>query len=154
VLATDSALELWLGEVKFYSDISRAIRDVTEELGNHTTPGYLRREAATIINKIDPNWPHADRLKKLLDPNTSLDQVFDAMVIPILLTYDSVAVNAHRRVTEAFNAAFKAEVEEHHTTFRDKTLPPFRIHLFLVPLKEKRELLRYLDEGLRKWQTL
>ena len=79
VLANDKTLELWLGEVKFYDDITRAIRDVTQELGDHTMPRYLRREAAAIVNKIDANWPHADRLKKLLDPNASLDQIFDAM---------------------------------------------------------------------------
>jgi hypothetical protein len=154
VLANDSTLELWLGEVKFYSEISRAIRDVTEELGNHTTPGYMRREAATIINKIDPTWPHADRLKKLLDANTSLDEVFDAVVIPVLLTYNSDVVSAHQAVTAAFCTAFKNEVQGHHATFAGKTLPPLRIHLFLVPLKDKLELLQYLDEGLRKWQTL
>lgn len=154
VLADDILLELWLGEVKFYDDIRRAIHDVTEELGNHTAPGYLRREAAAIINKIDPNWPHADRLKKLLDQNTSLDEIFDAMCIPILLTYNSDAVNSHRRITDEFHAAFKAEVEAHHGTLSRKTLPPLRIHLFLVPLKDKQELLRHLDEGLRTWQTL
>jgi hypothetical protein len=154
VLATPTTLELWVGEVKFYQDISAAISDVVQELGAHTAPGYLRREAAAITNKIEPTWPHADRLKKLLDQNTSLDQVFDAMVIPVLLTYNSDAVNAHQRATEEFHAAFQAEVEAHHRTFGRKTLPPLRVHLFLVPLKDKQELLKHLDEGLRRWQTL
>jgi hypothetical protein len=154
VLATDQSLELWVGEVKFYDEINRAIRDVAEELGQHTTPGYLRREAAAITNKIDPTWPHADRLQKLLDPNTSLDEVFDAMVIPVLLTYNSDAVGAHDRICDEFDAAFQAEVATHHRTFCRKALPPLRIHLFLVPLKDKQELLKHLDEGLRRWQTL
>lgn len=51
VLATATTLELWVGEVKFYEDINAAIRDVTQELGLHTAPGYLRREAAAITNK-------------------------------------------------------------------------------------------------------
>ena len=76
------------------------------------------------------------------------------MVIPVLLTYNSAAVNAHQRVTEEFDDAFKAEVLTHHGTFSRKTLPPLRIHLFLVPLKDKQALLQHLDEGLRKWQTL
>jgi hypothetical protein len=33
-------------------------------------------------------------------------------------------------------------------------LPPLRIHLFLVPLKDKQELVKLLDEELRIWQTL
>lgn len=154
VLATAAGLELWLGEVKFYDEITRAIRDVVAELGKHTTPGYLRREAAAIINKIDSNWPHADRLTRLLDPNTSLDEIFDAMCIPVLLTYNSDVINAHQSVTDAFHAAYSVEVEAHRETFSKKILPPLRIHLFLVPLKDKQQLLQYLDEGLRTWQTL
>ena len=154
VLATETTLELWLGEVKFYDEITRAIRDVVEELGKHTAPGYLRREAAAIINKIDSNWPHADRLEKLLDPNTSLDEIFDAMCIPILLTYNSDAINGHQSVTDSFHSAFTAEVEAHRETLSKKSLPALRIHLFLVPLKDKRELLKHLDEGLRTWQTI
>jgi len=37
-LATADALELWVGEVKFYSDIDQAIKDVAQELGQHTRP--------------------------------------------------------------------------------------------------------------------
>jgi hypothetical protein len=154
VLATETTLELWLGEVKFYDEIARAIRDVVEELGKHTAPSYLRREAAAIINKIDSNWPHADRLTKLLDPNTSLDEIFDAMCIPILLTYNSDAINAHQSVTDSFHSAFALEVEAHRETLSKRSLPPLRIHLFLVPLKDKQELLQHLDEGLRTWQTI
>ena len=154
VLATETTLELWLGEVKFYDEITRAIRDVVEELGKHTAPGYLRREAVAIINKIDSSWPHADTLRKLLDPNTSLDEIFDAMCIPVLLTYNSDAINAHKSATDSFHSAFEAEVEAHRETLSKKILPPLRIHLFLVPLKDKQELLQHLDEGLRIWQTI
>lgn len=152
VLASDDKLELWLGEVKFYNEINRAINDVVKELEAHTEHDYLRREAAAITNKIDDRWPHANRLKKLLDINTSLDEVFDAMVIPVLLTYNSDAVNAHQRVCDEFHAAFKEEVENHHDTFSEKPLPTVRIHLFLVPLKDKETLVTHLDEELRRWR--
>ena len=154
VLATAEALELWLGEVKFYQDIAGAIRDVVKELSEHTEHGYMRREAAAITNKIDDDWPHADRLAKLLDPNTSLDDVFEAMVVPVLLTYNSDAINSHERVSDDFHKAFEAEVKKHHRTFSRKKLPDVRIHFFLVPLKDKRELQQHLDAGLRRWQTL
>ena len=42
-----------------------------------------------ITNKIDDKWPYADRLKTLLHPNISLDDVFSNTCIPVLLTYDS-----------------------------------------------------------------
>lgn len=86
VVVTPERIELWLGEAKLYDNISRAISATIEELKVHTSDKYLRREFATITNKIDGAWPHAARLKRLLDPNTSLDEVFDAMCIPVLLT--------------------------------------------------------------------
>src|SRR5690348_3696078 len=36
VVPTQEGLELWLGEVKFYADAGKAIRDVVQELEKHT----------------------------------------------------------------------------------------------------------------------
>jgi len=154
VVAGDTSLELWIGESKFYTDISKAIADVLEELKLHTEDAYLRREFAAIVNKIDAKWPYAERLRKLLDANTSLDTVFDAACIPVLLTYDSKAVSTHQKLTEEYVAAFTSEVKQHHATFASRQLPNIRIHLFLIPLKSKEELVKELDEGLKRWQQL
>jgi hypothetical protein len=154
IVDAPQSLELWLGEVKFYESVTHAITDVVKELEAHTQHDYLRREFAAIITKIDPAWPHADRLKKLLDPNTSLDKVFDALCIPVLLTYNSGVVNTHQKVTAAYITAFEAEIRGHHRTFSSKVLPAVRIHVFLVPLQEKKALLKELDQGLKTWQKL
>lgn len=154
VIWASSALELWLGEAKFYDDISAAIADVVAELEKHTQDEYLRGEFAAIVNKIDPKWPHAGKLKALLDQNTSLDQVFETVCIPVLLTYDSKTVNSHDRVSPQYVQEFTTEVEKHHATFASKNLPRLRIHLFLIPLKSKSELLAELDAGLKKWQNI
>jgi hypothetical protein len=154
VVDAAASLELWLGEVKFYEDISKAIGDVVKELAAHTNEDYLRREFAAITSKIDDKWPHAGRLKKLLDSNTSLDQVFDAMCVPVLLTYNSKTINGHKKVTAAYINAFEAEVKTHHQLFSGKQLPKVRIHLFLVPLKDKAEVLKELDKGLKAWQNI
>lgn len=88
VVATDKTLELWLGEVKFYSDIYNAVSDIIEELNEHIKVRYIRNEFIAITNKIDNKWPHADRLKTLLHPNISLDDVFSNTCIPVLLTLE------------------------------------------------------------------
>ena len=155
VVATDDRLELWLGEVKFYDDIASAIRDVVAELTAHSDADYLRQEFAAITNKIDPKWPHADRLKKLLDPNTSLDEVFDCVCIPVLLTYDSQTLAAHKKVTAEFTAAFEAEVTQHHATFSGKPLPAnLRVHLLLLPMNSKADLIREFDRRLKNVQDI
>jgi len=149
VIVAPTSLELWLGEAKFYDNIARAIADVVNELDMHTKTGFLRDEFIAITNKIDPRWPHAERLRKLIDPNTSIDGIFDAVCIPVLLTYDSPTVAAHEAVCAKYVAEFKAEVTKHHVTFCGKMLPPLRIHLFLLPLKSKSRLVAALDKELK-----
>ena len=153
VIATEKSLELWLGEVKFYNGVSKAIYDVVEELNKHCERDYLRSEFTAITNKIDSSWPHSGRLKGLLDPNTSLDVVFDSVCIPVLLTYDSPAVDAHKKATSEFSKAFEEEVIHNHGLFKAKGLPEnVVVRLFLVPLKEKAELVKIFDEELKSLQ--
>lgn len=153
VVLSGKSLELWLGEVKFYDKVDRAIRDVVAELDAHTKRNYMRAECAFLTNKIDSAWPHADRLKKLLDRNRSLDEIFDAVCVPVLLTYNSPCVAGHNKLTIAFKAALQAEVEAHYQTFAAKKLPGnVTIHLILVPLKAKQALAAAFDERLKRWQ--
>ncbi|MHB1516547.1 MAG: HamA C-terminal domain-containing protein [Acidiferrobacteraceae bacterium] len=148
-------LELWLGEAKFYDDIGRAIRDVIEELKAHSQRDYLRDEFLLITGKIDQRWPHADSLKNLLSSNTSLDQVFKSVSIPVLLTYDSPCVAKHRECTEDFVKDFHDEIIRHYDAFKLKELPKtMTIHLFLLPLELKTNLIAELDRKLRGWQEL
>lgn len=155
VVATATGLELWLGEVKFYDDILAAIRDVVKELKAHLKRDYLRGEFSAITNKIDSNWPHAKRLKLLLDENTSLDQVFSSTCVPVLLTYDSPAISSHREVCDAYRAAFETEIFKHADSFAEKSLPTnVRIELLLVPLASKADLVRSFDAKLKHAQKI
>jgi hypothetical protein len=155
VVGPPDDLELWLGEAKFYSDISDAIRKVVAELDKHLETDYLRDEFALIINKIDPKWPHAEVLRKLLQPEVSLDEVFQRVCIPVLLTYDSPCVAAHNACDTNYTKAFEQEISRHYASFCKGGFPKeIRIHLFLLPLYRKADLLKALDEKLRSWQNL
>ena len=155
VVASDETLELWLGEVKFHDNISTAISHVVAELVQHTDRDYLRNEFSAITNKIDDNWHLSDRLKLLLDPNTSLDQVFQCICIPVLLTYDSTCISRFTHVCDEYEAAFREEIMKHYATFAGKDLPrSLKIHLFLMPLKSKAELRDKLHERLKTWQSI
>lgn len=154
-VAAADALELWLGEVKFYQDIHQAIAAVVDELQQHIDRDYLRSEFSAIKNKIDPAWPFAERLKKLIHPQKSLDEIFDAVVVPVLLTYDSETVKSHTKVTGAFQKALEEEIMKHRDAFAAKKLPEnVRIELFLFPLASKAMLVNAFDERLKKWQAL
>lgn len=153
VVASGDSLELWLGEAKFYNDVSKAIPAVVTELDAHTKADYLRGEFAAITKKIDASWPLASRLTRLLDKNTSLDEIFDVLCIPVLLTYDSAVVQTHTKVCDQFLECFEEEVRKHWRTFSDKELPDNkRIHLFLFPMGSKDDLVKKFDDMLRRFQ--
>lgn len=155
VVGPPNDLELWLGEAKFYNNFDRAVRDVVAELIKHTDMDYLRNEFSLIINKIDEALPHAPILKKLLSPNTSLDEVFKRACIPVLLTYDSSCLANHATCNDGYIAAFTSEINANYKKFVSKSLPQnVRIHLFLLPLHTKRRVIETLNEQLKIWQRL
>jgi len=147
----NNKFELWLGEAKFYSDIYKAISDVIQELEHHTTRNYLRDEFIAITNKIDSEWPYSEKLKSLLDPNTSLDKIFEATCIPVLLTYDSKTINNHSKVTDEFTKDMEKEIRNFYKLFSSKNLPQnIKIYLFLFPLKDKKDLNQRLYDNLQR----
>jgi hypothetical protein len=155
VIANNASLELWLGEVKFYEDGSRAISDVATELVAHTKTDYLRNEFMLITNKLDPASPHFEKLSRLLDQNTSLDTVFDAACIPIFITYESDAVRGSTKSDDAYRARLTAEITALQEKLANKVPAgslPIRIHLFILPLHTKTTLIQILDEMLKEWQ--
>ena len=155
VVATGASLELWLGEVKFYEDGKRAIADVATELTIHTKTDYLRNEFMLITNKLDIESPHYEKLSRLLDQNTSLDEVFDAACIPILITYESDAVRGSIKSDDTYKNNLIAEITILQKKFCEKVPAgslPIRLHLFIIPLHTKTTLIKVLDELLKEWQ--
>ena len=152
VVSKDDELEIWIGEVKFYKEITSAIRDVVKELYEHTQRDYLRDEFVAITNKIDETWPHSERLRRLLDENISLDDIFDSVAIPVLLTYDSKTINSHEKITEEFEIEFEKEIRENFGKFVEKELPDcINVSLILLPLRSKEDFQKKLHGELQLW---
>lgn len=155
VVRADDGLELWLGEVKFYKDAKKAIADVSAELTEHLAADYLRREFLLIENKIDDAWPHAADLRSLINSNTSLDQVFKRLVIPVLFTYESSAVASSTAHDDEYATAFESEVRALYQEFATKIGKiPVQIRLFMIPLANKDHLVTALDAKLKTWQSI
>lgn len=155
VVPRGDALELWFGEAKFYKDVRKAVRDAVEELERHFGTKYLRREFALVQSKIDPSWPYAQQFRDLLSKSKPIDEIFDVLRIPVLLTYDSSAVGAHGEVSEAFVTELEAEARAAMDYFLDQSsaLPSeIQLHLLLVPLKDKKALVTHLHRRLRALQ--
>jgi hypothetical protein len=155
VVGDSGALELWLGEAKFYSDIGKAIGDVVKELAAHTDVNYLRDEFLLIKGKVDASWPHAKAFEDLLAENKSLDEIFSKACIAVLLTYDSACLSSFTKCDATYESAFEAEIRKNHGAFASKALPKdVTIHLILLPLNSKKRLLAELDSKLRIWQKI
>lgn len=155
VIDLDETLELWLGEVKFYQDISSAMHSVIEELKQHIEVRYIKSEFIAITNKIDSKWSHSDKLKALLNPNTSLDDVFENTCIPVLLTYDSKILAKYNKSCKEYIDEITQELIQYHDKFcNDLGDFPVTVHLFLLPLNTKKELIECIDKKMRIWQSL
>ena len=155
VVPSETGLELWLGEAKFYEDIAAAIRDAADELEQHLAADYLRSEFVAILNKVDEHWPHAPQLMKLLDERTSLDQVFEACCIPVLLTYDGECTAQYDVFSEQYKAALIEEMRGIKARFDGRvSTVPHRVHLILVPLNTKKILVEDLHRKLDAMKAL
>ncbi len=155
VVEADDGLELLVGEVKFYSDISSAMSAVAAELEAHLTADYLRDECMLITNRLDDAWPPAGQLRRLIREQQSLDRIFRAMRVPVVLTYDSDCVGRHDCDDPPYPDEFAAEVRTTHQRFAERELPTkVIVDLILVPLKSKADLVAELDRKLRIHQQL
>ena len=157
IININDTFELWLGEVKFYNNAGQAIRDVIDEIKFHTTQDYLKNEKMLLLNKIniEQESPFYPVLSKLLNDNTSLDELFDCACIPILITYDSKTLKKHTKTTEEFNIELEHEVMNVFNDFKNKISAltiPIKLHVFLLPLQEKSVLIQKLNEELKRSQ--
>jgi hypothetical protein len=157
-----TGLELWIGETKFYSTVSRAITDVCTEIVDHLRTDYLKNEFLLIQNKIDPTWPEATDLKSLLNPNASLDDVFEKVCIPVLLTYESKVVAGNSKSDNKYLDEIRVEIKKSFIKMRGELGSaykseygvdlPITVHVILVPLADKKKLVSTLDDRLRALQ--
>lgn len=149
LVAKGDNLELWLGEAKFFQDINSAIKEVISELKQHCQRNYLREEFILISNKIDSNWEYADRLKKLFSSRNSLDIIFSKICFPVLLTYESGTVRNSKSITEEFITKLRKELYDNYNIFiNNLSQLSIKVHLILLPLDDKKQLVDCLNEKL------
>lgn len=156
IVESNGKIELWLGEVKYYSQLSAAIRDVAIELKDHFDANFLKREFVAITNKLDPNWQHSETVATLLDSANSLDEIIDSIVVPILLTYESPTVKNSDAVGDEYIKKLREEAEQARINLLNKLDIPFDItvQLILLPLENKLRLTGMFHEKLKVWQHL
>lgn len=155
----DGRLELWLGESKFYPNVARAASDVMSGLIIHLQAGYLRSEFLAISDKLESDWEHTAAVKSLLQKQRSLDEVFDRIVVPVFITYNSTATALHNKLSDAYTTLLKGELVARWESFISKhqavVLPrEVKLVLILLPMPKKSEMTKKFDERLKAWQAV
>lgn len=155
----EDELELWLGESKFYVNSYDAISAVLKELQEHLNTSYLRTEFAAISDKIPTAWKHADAVKNLLARRVSLDEVFERVVVPVFITFDSDILTKHQTSSAEYQTEMadymRTEWEGFQRRLNNLELPrEVRVHLILLPMATKKKLIDTFDGRLKRWQEL
>ena len=85
-----------------------------------------------------------------------MDYVFDQACLPVLLTYDSDVIAKYDDNSAAYQTEIKSEFEELYNNFTEKISKgvPLTVHLFLLPLKTKAELVSAFDDKLKILQQI
>ena len=93
-------------------------------------------------------------MQRLLDRNTSLDDIFKVICIPVLLTYNSAVVKNAQTVSKQFFDELCVEFDKVDKSFREKLASrEIKVHLILLPLKNKSDLVKTLDGRLKALQS-
>lgn len=145
-LSDSGEIEVWLGEAKFYRSGKRAVRTAIKSVKEHLDRGFLRSEKIMIGGKISPQTPGYERLQWMFDVDTSLDAIFDRIVVPILITYDSESC-ANYQDEKSYDAELDPELVELDDAFRDHGIPVSIVKI-MVPMNSKNLLQREFDRRM------
>lgn len=150
------SLKIWLGEAKFYADLDGAMASVLKDIEAHLATDFLRKEFVFITRKVDEAWPHASAFKEMIARARSLDEISTSLVMPIFLTYDSGAVDAHDVVSDDYVSALTVETAAALDAFESHLTKPLavEIRLILVPLKSKAKLVDLMHAKLKALQSI
>ena len=154
---------LWLGEVKFYTDINGAMKAAISSIKNLLTDEQLGDENSIIITKLkdlDDDLQHNENIlkniKETLNSRTSLDNIKDKLHIPILLLCECNITKNTKEMSEKY----REDIIEYHKKQAEKYFDMqikelgniykygcIQFHLILFPIHDKQIVVdKFIDE--------
>jgi hypothetical protein len=147
--------KLWLGESKLYKSGKDGVKDLTNDIVKHFNADYLRQQFNLITRKLPTDVPEIEHWRTLMHKNQKLDVIFSSIVIPMVCTYNSQLFIDHNDETAAYIDDFKKECLALQSEFnKNKPATNLEIILLLLPVADKDELNRELDERLKSMQKI
>ncbi|MCR6572142.1 HamA C-terminal domain-containing protein [Campylobacter insulaenigrae] len=147
---------LWLGESKFYTDITDAINEAIKSIKNLLVKDKINKEKSIImdINDVESfikdkiSEESIDKIKRVLKQDTSIDELKNILHIPISIIYQCETTKTYSELSEEYKqkivnfhqekakqAIIKITNELNNVHKIEKI--KFHIILFPVPDKEK-----------------
>jgi hypothetical protein len=145
--------KLWLGESKLYKVGKDGIDELIEDLKKHVNGDFLRREFQLLYKKLPNQIKDIEYWRDLMDKHTTLEKIFDTLVIPMVCTYTSDLYKTHNEASKAFFSDFDNECRGLHAHFEAKKIKTnIEIILLLLPVSDKDELNKALHNKLKAFQ--
>lgn len=140
-------LQLWLGEAKFYTSGNAAVAEAISSITTHLEAGFLNAEKMLLGGKISSDTPGYSKLEWLFERDTPLDEIFERLVIPILIAYDSD--NPVKYLDDAsYDAALLDEIDAFQEKFARKLPNELSIYCIYFPMDSKKSLIEAFDRKL------
>lgn len=143
----EGELQLWLGEAKFYTSAKDAVQDAIRSIKKHIERGFLTSEKVLIGPKISSDTPGYSTLQWLCERDTPLDQIFQRLVIPILIAYNSPSSASYEN-SDSYNAQLRLEIETLQKILLKRLPSQISAYLFYFPMNTKQDLIEHFDRRL------
>ncbi len=152
-ITTGDKKKLWLGESKLYKNGKDGVKELLEDLKNHVNADFLRKEFQLLYKKLPDQIPDVQHWRDLMDKHTTLDKIFDNIVVPMVCTYSSDLFKTYQEASASFVKDFNTECRGLFKYFdENKISTNVEIVLLLLPVSDKDELNKALDEKLKAFQ--
>ena len=153
IFPSDSEFELWLGELKLYTDRKRAVAEAIKSIKCHLEHGFLTNEKILLGPQISKSTPQYDRIMEVFKAQTSIDKLLRASVFVVGIAADSEAVKSATEVCDEYANAALVELQECLATIAGaKFEHPLRIVFVYIPLACKKSLVTAFDKRLKGLQ--
>ena len=141
-------LELWLGEAKFWVSGAGAVADAIRSIRAHLERGFLTSEKILLGGKVSRDTPRYGKLAWLFDRDTPLDEIFERLVIPILIAYDSPHT-AKFEDDRSYDSALRGELVAFQEMLNRGLPRQLSAYCFYFPMDSKASLITAFDQKLR-----
>lgn len=145
---SNDELQLWLGEAKFYTSGADAVADAIASVRKHLEAGFLTNEKIFLGNKISGDTPGYSKLQWLFERDTPLDHIFQRLVVPILVAYNSPSAARYEN-DESYAESLIAEIARFQEALAARlSTTNISVYCFYFPMNEKKLLISEFDKKL------